>query len=112
MEIIAHILSAVYVSYITWVAYLSIMHLKKVRDADQLPKVTMYLSLPLLIIGFALDFLINLIIGTILFLEIPSGWLLTDRLQRHIGKDNWRGKMARWICTNLLEPFDEGHCDD
>ena len=62
-----------------------------------------------------LDVTLNVTIGSVGFLELPpvhkKEWLLTDRLQRHMVNDNWRGTVARWVCSHLLDPYqDGGHC--
>jgi len=42
----------------------------------------------------------------------PREWLVTDRLTRLHDRSDWRGRLARWICINLLDYFDPSgrHC--
>lgn len=103
-------LSACYVlMLVTWLFYLAAMNLIKLKD--ELTGMAKFNGYILIIIGVTLDFLLNAIVGSLLFLEPPREWLLTDRLQRHKKKpDHWRFKIANYICGNLLNPFDPDHC--
>ncbi len=68
---------------------------------------------PVLIVGAVLDFLINFVICSVIFLEVPREFLVTQRLTRHIKKsNNYKQKIAKWICSNLLDSFDVtgNHC--
>jgi len=95
-----------------WVFYLAVMNLK--RNEAQLTPVAKAFGYPILWLGLVLDFLFNVIVGTVVFVELPKEWLLTGRLQRHLrdGKEDWRDGVARWFCHNFLNPFDPSgkHC--
>ena len=99
--------------YTLWTFFLSIMSLKRAKDAKTLSRPAYYLGLPLLIMGYTLDVLFNWVFGTVMFLELPREGVLTHRLKRHYKKDNWRGRLARYICSNLLDAFDPSgkHCE-
>ena len=96
---------------ITWALYLAIMNLIPHRhNLHPVAKVNAYI---LLAIGITFDVLLNITVGSLLFLEPPhhKRLLLTARLVHHIGKPTWRGTLARWICEHLLDQFDRGgHC--
>lgn len=93
---------------VTWLFYLAAMNLIKLKD--QLHGFAKFNGYILVTIGVILDVLLNWIVGSILFLEIPREFLLTERLQRHKKGKGWRYKLAYWLCENLLNPFDPGHC--
>lgn len=58
--------------------------------------------------GLLLDIAINWTIG--LVLGITKDFTLSQKCKR-LGKlDSLRGKIARYICKNWLNPFDQGHC--
>jgi hypothetical protein len=96
------------------------MNLKRARDAGKLPVAARWVGYPILFLGVAADFFYNVVLGTVIFQEWPREWLLTARLQRTLrdpdpGKAWWtysRKTVARWLCDNLLDPFDPGgsHC--
>lgn len=95
----------------TWLYYLAITNLIKHRK--QLSGFAKFNGYILVLVGLILDVSVNWIIGTIVFVEIPREFLFTERLQRHKKRpvSSWRHKLANWLCNNLLNPFDPGHCD-
>lgn len=101
--------------FFTWGMYLSVMNL--MREKTHLTRVTKCFAYPLALLGVIMDVVLNLTVCTLLFLEIPKTWMLTARLQSHLDEiggpiDGWRGTIALWICSNLLDPFDSRgyHC--
>ena len=102
--------------YATWVAFLSIMALKSARDNGKLTKASELLAVPLLGVGWLLDFTLNMC-ATPVFLDLPREWLLTLRCDRYLsianptGLNLYRQRFARLLCQNLLDPFQSGgHC--
>ena len=99
---------------ITWMWYLATMMLKLKRDKGM--KFTIEqkaFGYPMMIAGLViLDAIVmNIIIGTIMFVELPREWLFTTRCQRHMRENTFRGKIARWACRHFLDPFEiGGHC--
>jgi hypothetical protein len=65
------------------------------------------------IFAFAYDAIVlNILVGSFIFLRIPQEFLLTTRLQTiliHAPKNRWRYKQAKIIC-GWLDYFDKGHC--
>lgn len=117
--------------YVTWALYLAVMNLIRVKkDMPIFAKVFAY---PLAFIGVILDVILNVVVGSIIFVQIPNlrHLLFTARLQEHLDNmdayydawdrgerpdasrlDLWRWDAAMWICRNLLDPFDSRgfHC--
>ncbi|NIP73025.1 MAG: hypothetical protein GWO16_08345 [Gammaproteobacteria bacterium] len=110
MEIIYFALSCYALVVLTWLFYIAVMHLRRVRH--ELHPVARAHAYVLLAVGLALDLALNVVVGTILFLEPPHDPLFTGRLQRWKGRAGRRGAIARWICEHLLEQFDPGHCGE
>ena len=74
---------------------------------------TKILAAPWVVIGYALDVLVNVTVASLIFWEPPWELLVTTRLQRHIdARYGWRHRRAQWICDHLLDPFDPtgNHC--
>jgi hypothetical protein len=97
----------------TWVFYLAIMNLD--RNKKKLTVWAKVFGYPVLLVGLVLDVLFNAVIGSVLFLELPrldlGEWLFSGRVSRWNASKYWRGDMARFFCSNFLDPFDEGgHC--
>ena len=100
--------------YILWVFYLALTNLMRAKEAGKLTKPAYALGIPLLVVGYALDVLCNIIIMTIVFVEIPKEWTVTARLTRHSKGSDWRAKASGFICSNFLDVFDPSgcHCGD
>ena len=101
-------------TFLLWVLF--VITMKVVGDADEWDE----LSLPQKIwVGFfaAVDVLHNFTAGSILFWEFAD-WerkTLTERMKHilHSGQyseNEWRFKLAVFICKYLAEPWDFGHC--
>lgn len=97
---------AVGLPYVLWLFFLAVMNLKRARDADRLGPVAYALGTPVLIVGYLLDFLVNVTACTVLFLEVPRETTVTARLKRHAPECTWRGGIARWMAAHLLDAFD------
>jgi len=112
MEIILLIAGVLLATSFLWTLYLAVMNLK--RNEATLTPVAKAFGYPIYYLGLVTDFLYNVIVGTIVFAELPKEWLLTGRLQRHIRGDRWlwRWGVANWFCRNFLDAFDPSgkHC--
>lgn len=95
----------------TWLFYVAFMHLKKYKTILQKIKFLYYGLIPFYVLALLMDVLFDKIIGTIYFRELPREWLFTARCQRHMKGSGTQLKRATFVCTYLLNPFDEGHCD-
>lgn len=100
--------------WLFWCAYVLVMGLYRAHLARRMSRVTYVLAAPALLVGVLMDVLANIVIASVVFLEPPREWLVTQRLQRHITQDmgTWRGYLAAWVCTHLLDVFDPSgdHC--
>ena len=94
-------------TYALWVFYLAVMNLKRVRDAGKLGKVALALGMPVLFVGLLLDLLANVLVFSILLLEIPQETTVTARLKRHKAESTgWRLRVINWFASELLDHFD------
>ena len=94
----------------TWVFYLAMMNLYGQRHRmRRIARLHFYALLP---VAFLLDLLLNWIVGTLVFASLPRELMFTTRLIRHQLEGGWRGVLAEWICTRMLNQFDPtgGHC--
>lgn len=101
--------------YALWVFYLAVMHLKRARDNGTLSRAALYLGYPVLLIGYALDVFVQVVVASVVFIDIPRDWTLTGRLKRYINTEpagSWREQVAIWFCAHLLNAFDPDgrHC--
>lgn len=92
--------------YALWVFYLAVMNLKRAKNAGQLHDLALWLGTPVLLVGYALDVLVNVFVMTVLLAELPRESTVTARLKRHnLYSTGWRKAVAVWF-EPLLDPFD------
>jgi len=119
--VILYIVAFCYITLgITWVFYLAAMKLKDKRDYLKTVGRDFSISqkiwgIPIIFIGLLIDVFLNLTVGSLTFFEIPKytkkEWLFTGRVSRWNDSSTWRGDLARWYCSEFLDPFEEGgHC--
>lgn len=64
---------------------------------------------PVLVIGAAVDLVVNQTWFAAIFFELPKEYLLTQRVERLKTSEGYRGKLANALCLvmNRIQP---GHC--
>lgn len=93
--------------WMLWVFYVCVMRLKMMRDSGTLTTGQKIFGYPTLIIGLLLDLIVNVVVCTLLFLELPREWTVSARLWRHSNdEDGWRMKLAYMLRTQLLDSAD------
>lgn len=94
--------------YVLWVLFLCVMALANAWKT--LPIFTKVLALPAVIVAIILDVGLNLA-ALLIFLDLPREATFSQRMGRYKKDLSWRTPIARWICSNLLDPFERGgHC--
>jgi hypothetical protein len=94
--------------------YLACMTLVRAYQEDKLTISMKILGYPILLCGVVIDFLMNITIFSVIFLQFPSQFLVTSRLKRNLKVgQGWRYKLAKFICEQLLNNVDpsHNHCD-
>jgi hypothetical protein len=95
--------------YVFWLLFIVTMAGKAAWP--HLQPVARVLIAPAALAAYVMDVLFNIFIATLLFLDLPREWTFTERLERYKAEGGWRAGLARWICSNLLDPFQVGgHC--
>ena len=93
-------------TYLLWIFYLAVMNLKRAKEAGKLNKFAAMLGAPVLFVGYVLDFIVNVLVMTVLLVEIPKELTVTSRLSRHIRESSgFRLAVASWFIP-ILDPFD------
>lgn len=99
------------IMYALWLYYLAVMSLKRARDTGAMTVWAQRLGYPILAIGYALDFAVNIFVLSFLLFEAPRELLVTARLSRHIKSDpGYRQQFSAWVCANLLDAYDPSGC--
>jgi hypothetical protein len=102
-----YLLVSIAASHALWGMFVICMALKRVRDEGKLTVAMKVFGYPFLFIGLAVDLLVNVFIGSALFLEIPRELTLSSRLWRHSTQGSgYRQKLALWLRVNLLDAID------
>lgn len=109
------VIYAMFLPFALYVFYLAYCTLHVARDNGKLaatPLLVRAVAWLILCIGYALDVLFNVTVGTLMFLELPNVRRLTftARCSAHLQTQGWRGDRARWVCFGWLNPFEAGHC--
>lgn len=97
-----------------WLLYVVMMGLYRALLHKQLGPVLLVLGGPLMVVAFALDFIVQMTAATLYFWDRPRHWLVTNRLRAYMaGPPGWRRDRAEWLCTHMLDPIDPtgAHCD-
>lgn len=95
-------------AYVLWVLFLAVMALHNVWD--DLPPFTKLLAFPAAFLAVVLDIGFNLA-ASVVFLDRPREVTFSQRMGRYKREGGRRAVVARWICSNLLDPFQVGgHC--
>lgn len=94
--------------WLLWIMYVAVMRLKQVREAGQLTWAMKVFGYPLLIVGLVIDFMVNVVFGSLILLEMPREWTLSARLWRWSNDPNggWRQKVAKAVRVGLLDNID------
>jgi hypothetical protein len=92
--------------YALYVYYCAIMNIWRVYRLGKLTLLGKVFGIPTLAIGLAIDVFVNILVATVVFLDLPREWTLSQRLSRYISKDTgYRRAIARWI-EPVLDPLD------
>ena len=97
--------------WLGWVFYLASMSL--VENRKELGRAQTAFAYTVIGPAILYDVIVlNWILGSAIFLDLPREWTLTDRLTRLKATTGWRAKLATWVCATLLNPFSSGnwHC--
>jgi hypothetical protein len=97
----------------TFVFFVALMKMREIQnEIFRLHWSVRWCCFFLLFIGLILDTLLNWIVLSVAFAELPREFLSTARVIRHkYESTHWRKDMALWFCKNWLVPFDIRHCE-
>jgi uncharacterized membrane protein len=90
-----------------WCHFAAVMRLKMLRDAGTLTTAEKVFGYYVAVRGLLIDFVYQVIVGSILFLELPREGTLSTRLWRLSTRGTgWRQRLALAIRTQLLDSVD------
>lgn len=90
-----------------WVFFLAVMCLQGARDLKKLTPWNTRIGYTVLVVGWVLDFIVQVTLASVLFVELPRELTVSSRVKRLIdGQDGWRRAVAMWLRDHFLKPFD------
>ena len=106
-ELVIHASITLAAVWLLWVMFVAVMRLQMLRDAGQLTTGQKIMVYPTLLLGLVLDFALNVVLCTLIFIELPREWTVSARLWRHSTQGSgWRKKAALLVRTQLLDTAD------
>lgn len=109
MKILVTILTIYGFTLFCWVLYVAAMHFAKVKHKlGRFAKINGYV---VWFLAQPIDAALNLL-WSVLLLDFPRELILSPKLKRLKAAGGWRGKVATFVCAELLNPFDPDgkHC--
>ena len=101
---VLHVLLTV---WLLFVFFLACMALQSALDRKTLTPWGLRVGYTVLVVGYVLDFTVQITLASVLFLELPKEITVSSRVKRLITTDaGWRGDLAAWLRDHLLMPFD------
>jgi hypothetical protein len=96
---------SLYLACATFLFYVVVMHFKKVEQVISSDLVTV--GHLVLVVGMVHNFLLNVLVASVVFLDAPREFTTTGRLDRYWQPegDSWRKRLALFI-RHRLDPFD------
>lgn len=107
------ILTYVTLAYVLWILFVAVMAFKAAWNL--LHPLVKLLAVPIVTVALILDVIFNALMSLPL-LELPQEWTFSQRMSRYLAWSEvrprvWQVKLARWVCHNVLDPFEVGgHC--
>lgn len=94
----------------TYLVFILAMMAKKADAAGRLSPAAKAIIWPIVIGGWVSDVAFNWTVG--LALGVTDDLTLSGKLKhiRRTQTEGWRLKVANFICSRMLNPFDPGHC--
>lgn len=94
--------------YALWPLYVFTMAMLRAKEANLTTLTAWVFAFPLIVIALILDVFLNFTVFAVLTWDFPKKgeWTFSQRLNRLVLSDNWRGSVARWVAASLLDPYD------
>ena len=105
---ISSILFALLILWALWILYVAMMNIEQSAQRSPLPWQSKFMVYPTMVIFDIIEFIANVIVCSIIFLDPPRELTVSDRLRRYyINKERygWRIVIVNFI-KPMLDPFD------
>lgn len=91
-----------------WILYVAMMNINAVVKVQRLPWQSKLLVYPTVLVFEFVELIANSLVCTLLFLDLPREWTVSDRLRRYNKnpkRAGWRMILVRFF-KPMLDPFD------
>ena len=91
-----------------WILYIAMMNVKRVSDTEKLPWQAKLLVYPTMALFEIVEVIANVVVCSIIFLDLPREHRVSDRLRRYFRRPKhygWRIHIVLFI-KPMLDPFD------
>jgi hypothetical protein len=91
-----------------WILYIAMMNVKRVTNTETLPWQAKLLVYPTMFLFEIVEFIANVFVCSIIFLDLPREHRVSDRLRRYFRRPKhygWRIHIVLFI-KPMLDPFD------
>ena len=98
--------------WLLWVLFLATMNLGQAKAEGKLKGFALYAGYTVLAVGLLVDFVVQVTVATVLWLELPRELTVSGRVERLCREGHgYRLTLALWFRRVLLAPFDRsgGH---
>jgi hypothetical protein len=105
MSLVAFILITLWA---LWILYIAMMNVKRVSNTEKLPWQAKLLVYPTMALFEIVEVIANVVVCTIIFLDLPQEHRVSDRLRRYFRRPKrygWRIHIVLFI-KPMLDPFD------
>jgi hypothetical protein len=105
MSLVAFILITLWA---LWILYIAMMNVKRVSNTETLPWQAKLLVYPTMALFEIVEVIANVVVCTIIFLDLPQEHRVSDRLRRYFRRPKrygWRIHIVLFI-KPMLDPFD------
>lgn len=95
-----------------WILFLAVMNLGQAKAEGKLHGFALSAGCTVLTVGLLVDLLVQITVASVLWLEFPREWTVSERVARLCKHGSgWRQRLALWFRRVLLAPFDRsgGH---
>jgi hypothetical protein len=91
-----------------WILYIAMMNIKRIAATETMPLRVKLLVYPTVAVFEIVEFVANVVVCTVIFLDLPREVRVSDRLRRYYRrptKYGWRLHIVLFI-KPMLDPFD------
>lgn len=102
------VIAAIVAVYFLWPMYVFCMAMMRAYQSKSVTMFAWCLAFPIIVAAIALDVALNFTVFSLMLWGFPlrGEWTFSQRLNRLVKDDGWRGAVSRWLAANLLDPYD------